>query len=153
MKKLLFTFFIGMLSLNISFAQTEEQIEEGIETLEKGMEEMMKEMEKAFGTFETLLNQDWESKFDSIDIQKFGLDFEKLEKEFEGLDLNELNSEKMMDILRIQMEMLQDVDFSQLQELFESFNLPIPDLEDAPNNEKNNNKTTPSKKKRKTSKI
>jgi len=151
MKKLVFTLLIGLLGFNFSFAQNQEENLE--DDFKQDLEIMMQEIEKSFHLMEGFINQDWESKFDSIDIKKFGIDLEKFEEELEKMDLSEMNSENMMKIFELQMDMLQNIDLSQFNDLFESFGLPNPEIESTPKDGKNNKQPSPSKKKRKTYKM
>ena len=153
MKKGILLILIGLFSMNISFAQSPN------DELKQGFEELSGELGKMFKDFEILFNGDALSNLDSIDVKSFGFDIEGLEKQLEGKDMNSLNLDDMMDIMQLQMEMLDQVDFSQFNQLFKDLgfdtpNIPAPNQENRVQPKSNDkNKATKQGKKRKSYKL
>ena len=152
MKKGILLILIGLLSFNISFAQSNDE-------LKKGFEDLSGELEKMFKDFEILFNGDALSKLDSIDVKSFGFDIEGLEKQLEGKDMNNLNLEDMMGLMQSQMKMLDQVDFSQFNQLFKDLGLDVPGIPSPNQRDRvqpksdDKNKATKKGKKRKTYKL
>ena len=140
MKKGFLLLFISILSFNIGFAQ-------GKSDFQKEMDLLFGELEKVVTQLEPLFNGELEANLDSLDFSQFGFDIEALEKNLEGKNLDELSMDEMMNLMRLQMEQLDKVDFSQFNQLFESLGLPSPNIP-APDE-----KNKPAKKKRKSYKL
>ena len=152
MKKAFLLLIIGLFSINISFAQNNDE-------LKRGFEDLSGELEKMFQDFEILLNGEALAKLDTLDIKKFGFDIDALEKQLEGKDMNSLNLTDMMDLMQTQMNMLDQIDFSQFNQLFKDLGIDAPGIP-APNQRdrvlpKSNdkNKATKKGKKRKSYKL
>jgi len=152
MKKAFLFILIGLFSMNISFAQNNDE-------LKRGFENLSGELEKMFQDFEILLNGEALAKLDTLDIKKFGFDIEALEKQLEGKDMDNLNMTDMMDMMQLQMEMLDQVDFSQFNQLFKDLGInapgiPSPNQRDRVRPKSNDkNKATKKGKKRKSYKL
>lgn len=152
MKKAFLLLIIGLFTINISFAQSNDE-------LKQGFEELSGELGKMLQDFEILLNGEALAQLDTLDIKKFGFDIKAFEKQLEGKDMNNLNMDDMMDIMQLQMEMLDQIDFSQFNQLFKDLgfdtpNIPSPNQRNRTQPKSNDkNKATKKGKKRKTYKL
>jgi len=153
MKKGILLLVIGLFSINISFAQSNDDIKQGFGDLQE-------EMQKMFKDFEIIFNGEALSNLDTLDIKSFGFDIEALEKQLEGKDMNNLDMNDMMDLMDTQMKMLDQIDFSQFNQLFKDLGLDSPEIP-SPNQRENRtspksddkSKATKKGKKRKTYKL
>ena len=152
MKKAFLLILIGLFSFNISFAQNTDE-------LKRGFEDLSGELEKMIQDFEFLLNGEALAKIDTLDIKKFGFDIEAIEKQLEGKDLDNLNMDDMMGLMQLQMDMLDQIDFSQFNQLFKDLgfdatNIPSPNQRNRVQPKSDDkNKATKKGKKRKSYKL
>jgi len=144
MKKGILLLLITIVSLNLSSAQNQSDFQSEIESLFGALEKTMQQLEP-------LINGDLFDQLDSLDVGQLGFDPQKFEEMLEGKDLDNLSIDNMMDIMRTQMEMMDDIDLSQFNQLFEGFGLTSPNLpESFPKSEsEGGKKEQPVKKKKK----
>ena len=148
MKKGILLLFVTIFSLNLSSAQNQNDFQSEIELL-------FGELEKTITQLEPLINGNFLEQLDSLDVSQLGFDTEKFEQMLEGKDLDNLSMDDMMDIMRLQMEMMEDIDLSQFNQLFEGFGLTSPNIPKTlpESGEGDKEKPAKSKKKRKSYKL
>ena len=142
MKKVTFILLLAVFNIQLSFAQTQDDLQREMDILLEDLEQSMKQVEQFFN----------EKMMKKLDFSQLEIDLEKLEKQFGEKGLDKINSEKLEEIMRQQMEILKNIDFSQFSEFFENLEIPAPKNNSGENNGENESKT-PSKKKRKTYKM
>ena len=146
MKKSLFILIVGLLSFNMSFAQTPDNNNPLSE-----LDVLFGELENTMRQFDGLINGI--SQLDTLDLNAFGFDIERLEKSLEGKDMDNLSMDDMMDIMKLQMEMMQDIDLNEINKLFEGLGFTPPNMTDPRSNPEDGKKPAKKKKKRKTYKL
>ncbi len=142
MKKGILLLFITIFSFNLSSAQNQSDFQNEIESL-------FGELEKTMQQLEPLINGNFLNQLDTLDISQLGFDPQKFEQMLEGKDLDNLSVDDMMDIMRIQMEMMEDIDLSQFNQLFEGFGLTSPNLPKSFPKSEEGEKEQPAKKRKK----
>jgi len=142
MKKGILLLLIVVFSLNLSSAQIQNDFESEIESL-------FGELEKTMQQLEPLINGELFNQLDTLDISQLGFDAQKFEQMLEGKDLDNLSIDDMMDVMRLQMEMMEDIDLSQFNQLFEGFGLTSPNLPESFPKSEEGDKEKPAKKKKK----
>ena len=142
MKKGILLLFVTIFSFNLSSAQNQSDFQNEIESL-------FGELEKTMQQLEPLINGNLFNQLDTLDISQLGFDPQKFEQMLEGKDLDNLSMDDMMDIMRIQMEMMEDIDLSQFNQLFEGFGLTSPNLPKSFPKSEEREETQPAKKKKK----
>lgn len=146
MKKGILILLLGIFSFSSSSAQN-------TDNLAQDMELLFGELQKSMQHFEQFLNDDMLQQIDSIDFKRFGFDVEELERRLEGKDLDNLSLTDMIDIMHIQMELMEDLDFSQFGDLLQNFGLTAPILTVPPADSEEDEKSSKKKKKRKSYKL
>lgn len=146
MKKSIFILVIGLLSLNMSFAQTQDHNNPASE-----LDLLFGELENTMRQFEGIINGI--NKLDTLDLNAFGFDIERLEKNLEGKDMDNLSIDDMMDLMKIQMEIMEDIDLNEINKLFEGLGFTPPNMNTPRSNPENGTEPAKKKKKRKTYKL
>ncbi len=146
MKKSIFILVIGLMSLNMSFAQTQDG-----NNLSKEFDLLLGELENTMRQFEGLV--DGINQLDTLDLNAFGFDIERLEKSLEGKDMDNLSIDDMMDLMKLQMEMMEDIDLNEINKLFEGLGFTPPNMNTPRSNPEDGTEPAKKKKKRKTYKL
>lgn len=147
MKKGILILLLVIIGLNMSYSQTRDDFQ-------KEMDLLFGELEKTMQQFAPLFNGELEKQLDTLDLKKFGLDLEQLEKQFEGKNLDNLSLSEIRDIMQIQMEMMENLDLSQFNEFFKQFGFETPKApHNTPNEDDPKEEKSSGKKKRKVYKL
>ncbi len=152
MRHLIFIFLLILCSqIGMSQSQNEDKMKEAIENMEDMMdtldqlklidEDLLKLFEESFGNIQ--FDTEMHDLLDSFDFKILeDLNFESY---FEQLDTMNFNSKSYDNLLQKSLKLFQEIDLSELENIFKSFEMQLEDLEIRPEQDSIHIKGKPSK--------